>query len=147
MIKDKIDRNYKAGKKYHQARDMLHATHSLVEVDGPFDIYNMAIEIPPEEKIPVEKIMEKEPFDCANRFSLTGGKIQGEFEIWDGDYEKHLYFCVDFTIHQAIKLSNQKNSVIGFVPVELSHMMIGAQQIFNIEIIKELIKIKMRMDA
>lgn len=147
MIKDKIDRNYEVGKEYHQAKDMLHATHSLVEVDGPFDIYNMAIEIPPEQLTPIIKIMKNEPFDCANRFSLTGGKIQGEFEIWDGDYEKHLYFCVNFTLQQAIKLSKQKNSVIGFVPVEMSRIMIGAQQIFNIEIIQEFIKIKMRIDA
>ena len=134
-------------KPYYEAKDMVHATHSIVEVDGPFDIFNMAIEIPLEQITPIIKIMKKEPFDCANRFSLTGGKIQGEFEIWDGDYKKHLYFCVDFTINQAIKLSNQKNSVIGFVPVEMPYMMIGAQQIFNIEIIKEFIKIKIRMDA
>lgn len=122
---------------------MLYATHNLVEVDGPFEMYNMAIEIPPEQMISVMKIMKNEPFDCADRFSLTGGKIQGEFEIWDGDYKKHLYFCVNFTLQQALKFANQTNYVIGFVPVEIHHMMIGAQQVFTIKTIKEFIKIKM----
>ncbi len=121
---------------------MLHATHNLVEVDGPFNMYNMAIEIPPEQMVSVMKIMKKEPFDCADRFSLTGGKIQGEFEMWDGDYKNHLYFCVNFTLRQAIKFANQTNHVIGFVPVEISQMMIGAQQVFTTETIKKFIKMK-----
>ncbi len=119
---------------------MLHATHNLIEVDGPFDIYNMAIEVPPEQMRPVMQIMKKEPFDCADRFSLTGGKIQGEFEMWDGDYKKHLYFCVDFTLQQAIKFVNQHNHVIGFVPVQMPQVMIGAQQVFTTATIKEFIK-------
>ena len=121
---------------------MLHATHNLVEVDGPFDIYNMAIEVPPEQMRPVMQIMKKEPFDCADRFSLTGGKIQGEFEMWDGDYKKHLYFCVNFTLQQAIKFTNQHNYVIGFVPVQMPQVMIGAQQVFTTATIKEFIKIQ-----
>ena len=140
MIKDKINRNYESGKKYHQPQDMLYPTHNLVEVDGPFEMYNMAIEIPPEEMISVMKIMKKEPFDCADRFSLTGGKIHGEFEMWDGDYTKHLYFCVDFTLPQAIKFANQTNHVIGFVPADIPQMMIGAQQVFTTETMTEFIK-------
>jgi len=77
LIKDKINKNYESGKEYHKPQDMLHATHNLVEINGPFDMYNMAIEVPPEQMIPVMKIMKKESFDCADRFSLTGGKIQG----------------------------------------------------------------------
>jgi len=139
---NKIDPDHEPWKPYYEAKDMVHATHSIVEVDGPFDIFNMAIEIPLEQITPIIKIMKKEPFDCANRFSLTGGLIQGEFEIWDGNYEKHLYFCVDFTLKQAIKFSNQANPVIGFVPVKMPKMIIGMQQIFNIEDIKKFIKIK-----
>ena len=118
---------------------MLHATHNLVEINGPFDMYNMAIEVPPKQMIPVMKIMKKESFDCADRFSLTGGKIQGEFEIWDGDYEKHLYFCVDFTLQQAIKFVNQTDHAIGFVLVEMPQAMIGAQQVFTAETMKKFI--------
>jgi len=146
-LNNKIDPDHESWKPYYEAKDMLHATHSLVEVNGPFDIYNMAMQIPPEEITPIIKLMKKESFDCANRFSLTGGIIQGEFEIWDGNYKKHLYFCVDFTLKQAIKFSEQVNPVIGFVPVEMPQMMIGMQQIFNIENIKKFIKIKTMFDS
>ena len=118
---------------------MLYATHNLVEVDGPLEIYSIAIEVPPEQINSVMNIMKKEPFDCADRFSLTGGKIHGEFEMWDGDYKKHLYFCVDFTLQQAIKFANQTNHVIGFVPVESPYTMIGAQQVFTTETMKKFI--------
>jgi len=146
-LNNKIDPDHESWKPYYEAKDMLHATHSLVDVDGPFDIYNMAIEIPLEQLIPIIKIMKNEPFDCANRFSLTGEIIQGEFEIWDGNYEKHLYFCVNFTLKQAIKFSEQANPVIGFVLIKMPQIIIGMQQIFNIENIKEFIKIKTMIDS
>jgi len=73
LIKDKIDRNYEVGKDYHQAKDMLHATHSLVEVDGPFDIYNMAIEIPPEQMTPKLKSLK---VDESRRILKTMGHYE-----------------------------------------------------------------------
>jgi len=146
-VKNKIDDDHKPWKFYYGKQDKLDATHSLAEIDGPFDMYNMAIEIPLDQMIPIMKLMKKESFDCADRFSVTGGIIQGEFEIWDGDYKKHLYFCVDFTLQQAIKFLKQTNPAIGFIPVGIPQMMIGAQQIFTIETIREILKIKMTLDA
>lgn len=146
MINDKIDTDHEPWKTYHEKKDLLDATHSLVEVDGVADLYNMAIEVPNEQLVLIMKLMQKE-VDASNRFSLTDGLIQGEFEIWDGDYEKHLYFCVDFTLKQAIKFSKQKNPTIGFVPIGRSQITIGGQKIFRIDDIKEFIKIKMMVDA
>lgn len=144
-VNTKIE-SYEPWKLYYEKKDVLDSTHSLVEVDGPDALYNMAIEIPNEQVGPVMNLMYKE-IDARNRFSLTDGQIQGEFEIWDGDYEKHLYFCVDFKLNQAIKFSKQAFPTLGYIPVGKPCITIGAQKIFTIEDLKELIRIKQRVDA
>lgn len=146
MIVDKIDKIHKPWKMYHGKEDKLDSTHTLVEVDGPFGLYNMAIEIPDEKIGPIMKLMDKEA-DAANRFSLTDGIIQGEFEIWDGDYEKRHYFCVDFTLDQAIKFSKQRAPSIGYVPVGKPQVTVGAQKVFTLVDLQEFIRMKMELDA
>lgn len=141
MIADKIDSHHEPWIPYHGKNDKLDSTHSLVEVNGPVGLYNMAIEIPNEQVVPIMKLMDKE-VDASNRFSLTDGLIQGEFEIWDGDFEKRLYFCVDFTLDQAIKFSKQISPTMGFVPVGVPQFTVGAQKVFRIDDIQKFIKIK-----
>ena len=146
MTQNKIDTEHKPWKMYHGEKDKIHTTHSIISVDGPFGLYNMAIELPNEQIVPVMKLMDKE-VDASNRFSLTDGLIQGEFEIWDGDYEKRLYFCVDFILKDAVKFSQQSAPTIGYVPVGNPQMTIGAQKVFTVVDLKEFIKLKMAMDT
>lgn len=146
MTQNKIDTDHKAWKMYHEKKDKLDTTHSMISVDGPFGLYNMAIELPNEQIVPVMKLMDKE-VDASNRFSLTDGLIQGEFEIWDGDYEKRLYFCVDFTLKDAVKFARQSAPTIGYVPVGNPQMVVGAQKVFTLVDIKEFIRLKMAMDT
>jgi hypothetical protein len=145
-VSDKIDESYEPWKMYHGKNDKLSPTHSLIEVDGPLKYYNMAIEIPNEQVYPIIKLMQKEA-DASNRFSLTDGLLQGEFELWDGDYEKRLYFCVDFTLDQAIKFANQKDPTIGYVPVGVPNVTAGGQQIFRMNDLRKFIIMKRHVDT
>ena len=145
MTQNKIDSDHEPWKMYHGKKDMLDTTHSMISVDGPFGLYNMAIELPNEQIVPVMKLMDKE-VDAADRFSLTDGLIQGEFEIWDEDYGKKLYFCVDFPLKDAVKFAKQSAPTMGYVPVGNPQMVIGAQKVFTVIDLKKFIKLKIAMD-
>ena len=146
MTQNKIDADHEPWKMYHGKKDMLDTTHSMISVDGPFGLYNMAIELPNEQIFPVMKLMDKE-VDAADRFSLTDGLIQGEFEIWDGDYEKRLYFCVEFTLEEAIMFAKQENPMIGFSVVNVPNVLVGGQKIFNMDDLRKVINLKQTGDA
>ncbi len=146
MTQNKIDADHEPWKMYHGKKDMLDTTHSMISVDGPFGLYNMAIELPNEQIVPVMKLMDKE-VDAADRFSLTDGLIQGEFEIWDDDYKKKLYFCVDFPLKDAVKFAKQSAPTIGYVPIGNPQMVVGAQKVFTVVDLKKFIKLKIVMDA
>lgn len=146
MVQDSISDNHKPWVAYHDEKDKLISTHSMIDSDGPFGLYNLAIELPSEQLLPMMELMKKE-VDAQNRFSLTDGVIQGEFEMWDGDYSKRMYFCVDFTVNQAIKLTKQDPLAIGYVPIGKPAVVVGAQKIFTIEDLQEFLRIKRMMDA
>ncbi len=146
MTQNSINDEHEPWVAYHDEKDKLTTTHSVIDSDGPYGLYNLAIELPNEELIPMMKLMKKE-VDAQNRFSLTDGVIQAEFEMWDEDYSKRMYFCVDLTVKQAIKLTKQYPLAIGFIPVGKESVVIGAQKIFTINDLKDFIKIKMAMDA
>lgn len=139
---DKINKDYEPWRPYHDKKDMLDATHSIVDATGPFDLYCVAFELPNDKKlIQMAKWMGKE-IDTATRFSLTDGKIQVEIEVWDGDFEKRFYFAGDLTFKQCIKLLKTKNFNMGFVPVGSPNVMIAGIKMFNREDLTNMIKIK-----
>lgn len=169
------DKDHKDWKPYHKLKDLVDATHKIVSVNTNCRIMkidgikiddgnkikpslkisvadignkfcNMSIEISDDQGFEILKLMTKE-VDAANRFSLTDGMIQGEFEIWDGDYEKRLYFCVEFTLEEAIKFVNQENPMIGFSMVKLPNVLVGGQKIFNIDDLRKVINLKQTGDA
>ena len=143
---------------------MPDTTHRLVEIDSTFkmlkidlqnklslsteigDLFVLAIEVSDKQGFQLLHLMVKE-VDAANRFSLSNGVIQGEFEIWDGDFEKRLYFCVDFTLNQAIKFASQKNPTICFSLANGPDILVGEQNIFSIDNLWEIIKIKQITDT
>ncbi len=142
-----MDTSYEPWKRYHEKKDMLDATHSIVDADGPYDLYCIAIEMPTDEKlIQMGKWMNKE-IDTATRFSLTDGRIQVEIEVWDGDFEKRLYFAGDLTFKQCIKLLNARNFNMGFVPVGAPNVTIAAVKMFKWEDLVDMIKIKQITDV
>ncbi len=162
-INDKIDKSIK-WEISHQNKDLLDTTHKLVEIDKTFkmikinlqnklsistgigDLFELAIEVSGKQGFQLLQLMTKE-VDAANRFSLSNGVIQGEFEIWDDDFEKRLYFCVDFTLKQAIKFAEQKNPAICYSLASTSKILVGGQKIFSIDDLQKIIKIKQISDA
>ena len=172
-INDDVD--HIAWKSYHKLKDLVDATHEIINVNPNCKIMkiegtkinsgnknkpslkisiadignsfcNMSIVVSSNQGFEILKLMTRE-VDAANRFSLTDGVIQGEFEIWDDDYEKRLYFCVDFTLKEAIMFAKQKNPVIGFSLVELPNMLVGGQKIFNVDDLRKVIGLKQIGDA
>ncbi len=173
MIPGKIDKDHKSWKPYHQPKDLIDATHKIFTVNANCKIMkidgikienknkpslkisianignsfcNMSIEVSSDQGFEILKLMTKE-VDAANRFSLTDGMIQGEFEIWDGDYEKRLYFCAEFTLDEAIKFANQENPMIGFSVVNVPNVLVGGQKIFNMDDLRKVISLKQTGDA
>ena len=169
----KIDREHKSWKPYHKNKDLIDATHKIVTVNANCKIMkideikindgiksspkisigdignsmcNMSIEVSEVQGFEILKLMTKE-VDAANRFSLIDGMIQGEFEIWDDDYEKRLYFCVEFTLKEAIKFANQENPMIGFSLVKPPNVLVGGQKVFNIDDLRKVISLKQIGDA
>ena len=171
----RIRSNHKAWRPYHKLTDLVDATHKIVpvnpnckimKIDGTkidsgnknkpslkisiADIGNsmcsVSIEISQDQGFDILKLMTKE-VDAANRFSITDGVIQGEFEIWDGDYEQRHYFCVDFTLKEAIMFAKQKIPVIGFSLVNLPNVLVGGQEVFNIADLRKVISLKQVGDA
>jgi len=145
-IDNKINTSYEPYVPYNDPKDLLDSTHSLVEVDGPCGLFCLAIELPNEQIVNVALLMNKEA-DAADRISLTDGKFQLELELWDGDFTKRLYFCVDLTLKQTIKLAKMNDPFIGYVPVGTPNITVGGQQIFTQEHIKNLLSIKMQFDS
>jgi len=144
---DKMDTSYEPWKTYHKKKDLLEATHSVIDADGPFDLYRIAIELPSDEKlIQMGKWMNKE-VDTATRFSLTDGKIQVEIEVWDEDFEKRLYFACDLTFKQCSRILNGKNFNMGFCPVGGPNITIAAVKMFKREDLADMIKLKQMTDA
>ncbi len=142
-----MDRSYEPWKMYHQKKDRLDATHSIIDTTVPFDLYPLAIELPSDDKlIQMQKWMDKE-VDTATRFSLTDGRIQVEIEVWDGDFEKRLYFACDLTLRQCIKMIKSVNFNMGFCPVGIPKITIAAVKMFKREDLVEMIKVKQQIDA
>jgi len=144
---DKIDTKYKPWTLYHNKKDMLHATHSIIDATGSFELYCIAIEIPYDEKVTqLVEWMNKE-VDTRTRFSLTDGQIQVEIEVWDGDYEKKLYFAGDLTLNQCIKVLEGKNFNMGFCPVGNPNVTLAGVQMLNRDDLVELLKLKQAIDV
>ena len=142
-----MDTSYEPWKTYHEKKDMLEATHSIIDADGPYDLYCIAFEMPTDEKlIQMGKWMNKE-IDASTRFSLTDGRIQVEIEVWDGDFEKRLYFAGDVTFKQCIKLLKAKNFNMGFCPVGAPNVTIAAVKMFKHEDLADMVKMKHMVDA
>ena len=165
MTDRKIDADHEPWKPYHRPKDLIDATHKLVRVatnckvmkidttqsylamfTADVEFHSMAIEISVDQGFEILKLMEKEA-DAANRFSLTDGIIQGEFEIWDGDFEKRLYFCVEFTLMDAIKFAKQQEPVIGFSLIRTPNILVGTQNVFDIDNLRKIIQLKQIGDA
>lgn len=146
-VHGEIKKEYAPWKTYHCKDDILTPTHSVLDIDGPLELYVVAMEIPTDEKFyNLTQWMLKE-VDTATRFSLTDGLIQIEIELWDEDKSDKLYFCGDLTLRGAINLSRAKHFSMGFVPVGKPSITIGAIQLFQKEALLEIIKIKQRVDA
>lgn len=144
---DKMDTSYEAWKTYHEKKDILEPTHSLIDSDGPLDLYRVAIELPTDKiLIQMGRWMNKE-IDTATRFSLTDGVIQVEIEVWDDDFEKRLYFASDLTLKQCIKMLKGKNFCMGFCPVGAPNVTIAGVKMFRREDLVEMVKIKQMTDA
>ncbi len=144
---DKMDTSYKPWKMYHGKKDMLDATHSIVDMKKSFPLYPLAIEMPEDEKLfQMEIWMEKE-IDTATRFSLSDGNIQIEIEVWDGDFEKRLYFACDLTLRQCIRMIKSKNFFMGFCPVGLPQLTVAAVKMFQRDDLISMIKTKQMIDA
>jgi len=144
---DKMDTSYEAWKPYHEKSDILEPTHSVVTTSGPFDLYRVAIELPTDEKlVQLGKWMQKE-VDTATRFSLTDGRIQVEIEVWDGDFEKRLYFAGDLSLKQCIQIIKCKNFTMGFCPVGMPNVTVAGVQMYRKDTLVEMIKIKQMTDA
>ena len=142
-----MDTSYEPWIPYHGKKDILEPTHSLVDVDGPFDLYRVAIELPSDEKLfQMAQWMQKE-VDTATRFSLTDGIIQIEIEVWDGDFEKRFYFAGDLSLKQCIKMLKCKNFCMGFCPVGRPKITVAAVKLFRRGDLVEMIKIKQITDA
>jgi len=141
----KIDTTHKPWKFYHGKKDLIETTHRIIQHDYFSGLYNTAIEVSKKEMKSLEQLMTKE-VDAANRFSVTDGIIQGEFEIWDGDYSESLYFCVDFTLAQAIKFTQSNNSFIGYVTVGSNEIIIGGQRVFAMADLYQIILTKRQGD-
>jgi len=132
---------------YHEKKDILEPTHSIVDADGPADLYCVAIEVPQDEKmVKLMKWMNKE-IDAATRFSLTDGKIQVELEVWDEDFDDKLYFASDLTLKQCHKIIKNKSFNMGFVPVGHPNITIAGVKMFNKEDLVRIVKIKQMTDA
>jgi hypothetical protein len=146
-VHGEIRKEYEPWKAYHDKEDILTPTHSVISIDGPLDLYCVAIEIPIDEKFhKLSKWMLKE-VDTATRFSLTDGIIQVEIELWDEDESEKLYFCGTLTLKQAIKLCKSKNFAMGFIPVGKPHITVGAVHLYKKEDLVEVLRIKQRIDA
>lgn len=145
-VDNKINTSYKPYVPYHDPKDLVDSTHSLVEVDGPCGLYCLAVELPTDQVVKVGLLMNKEA-DAADRISLTDGKFQLELELWDGDFSQRLYFCVDLTLKQTIKLAKMKDPFIGYMPIGAPNITVGAQKIFTQDHIKKLLSIKMQLDS
>ncbi len=146
-VHGEIKKDYEPWKAYHDKDDILTSTHSVLDIDGPLELYVVAMEIPTDEKFHnLTQWMLKE-VDTATRFSLSDGIIQIEIELWDEDKSDKLYFCGDLTLRGAIHLSRAKHFSMGFVPVGKPSITIGAIQLFQKETLLEMIKIKQRVDA
>jgi len=144
---DQIDDIHEAYKFYHNPEDKLVTTHSLVDTpDSLFGLHELAIEIPIEEVKPMADLMVKE-VDASDRISLTDGKFQLECEIWDGNYSKRFYHCVDISIKQLIKLIKMKKPSMGYVEIGKSNLTVGAQKIFSQEDFKRVLSVKMQIDS
>ncbi len=142
-----MDTSYEAWTPYHEKKDMLEATHSIVDADGPMDLYCVAFEIPSDTKLFQMMNWMKKEIDTATRFSLTDGKIQVEIEVWDGDFEKRLYYAGDLTFDQCIKLIKAKNFNMGFVLVGSPNAIVAGVKMFKKEDLIEMVKIKQMTDA
>ena len=132
---------------YHEKKDILEPTHSLVDATGPADLYCVAIEIPQDEKmIKLMRWMQKE-IDTATRFSLTDGKIQVEIEVWDENFDDKLYFASNLTLKQCYKMIKNKNFNMGFVLIGHSNAMVGGVKMFNKVDLVAMVKMKRTVDA
>jgi len=132
---------------YHEKKDMLDPTHSIIDADGPDDLYCVAIEMPRDEKmIKLMRWMNKE-VDAATRFSLTDGMIQVEIEVWDEDFDDRLYFASDLTFKQCHKIIKNKHFNMGFVPVGMPNGMVAGIKMFRKEELIKIVKIKQMTDA
>lgn len=146
-VHGEIKKEYEPWKAYYGKEDVLTPTHSVIAIEGPLDLYNVAMEIPSDEKFHnLTKWMLKE-VDTATRFSLSDGLIQIEIELWDGDESEKLYFCGDLTLEEAVNLSKSKNFSMGFVPVGKPTITVGAVRLFKKETLLEIIRIKQIIDA
>ncbi len=146
-VHGEIKKEYEPWKAYHGKDDILTSTHSVLDIDGPLELYSVAMEIPMDEKFhTLSQWMQKE-VNTATRFSLTDGLIQIEIELWDEDKSDKLYFCGDLTLKGAMGLSNSKHFTMGFIPVGKPTITIGAIQLFQKKTLFEIIQIKQRVDA
>jgi hypothetical protein len=146
-VHGEIRKEYVPWKTYYGKEDLLTATHSVIEVDGPMELYCMAIEVPFDKNFyKLVKWMKKE-IDTATRFSLTDGTIQIEIELWDGDESDKLYFCGDLTLKEAIKLCKHKHFAMGFVPVGTPEIIAGGTILYEKETLVEIIRLKQKIDA
>ena len=145
-VNNKIDESYKSYVPYYNVGDILDATHSLVDADGPCDLFCLAVELPTDQVLRVALLMNHE-CDAADRISLTDGKFQLELELWRADFSKKLYFCVDLSLRQTIKLAKMKNPAMGYVPIGNPKITVGAQKIFTQKDIQKLLSVKMQFDS
>jgi len=164
-INNKINRDHDTSwLKSNKKQDVPDSTHKLVSVNNTFKMMkihpkglavaeikdlvdiDLAVEVSKEQGSKILRFMTKE-VDAANRFALVDGIIQGEFEIWDGDFEKRLYFCVDFTLEQAIKFAKKDEQWIGFSLATIPDMLVGGQVVFKINDLRNIIKVKMSEDT
>jgi len=164
-INNKINRDHDTSwLKSNKKQDIPDSTHKLVSVNNTFRMLkihqggiavaeikdllgiDLAVEVTSEQGFKILKFMTKE-VDAANRFALVDGIIQGEFEIWDDNFEKRLYFCVDFTLEQAIKFAKNDEPFIGFSLATIPNMLVGGQVVFRINDLRNIIKVKLSEDA
>lgn len=144
---DKMDTSYEAWKPYHEKSDILEPTHSVVSTRGPFNLYRVAFELPSDEKLRQMMMWMDKEVDTATRFSLTDGRIQVEIEVWDGDFEKRLYFAGDLSLKQCIQMIMSKNFTMGFCPVGMPNVTVAGVQMYRKEDLVEMIRIKQITDV
>ncbi len=147
-VHGEIRKDYKPFHTYHEEKDMLTSTHSIIFADGIMDLFDIAFEVDPKDAD--TKRLESYKFkevDAQTRFSITDGKIQVEVEVWDGDESDKLYYCGDLTLKQAIKLLQQKHFCMGFVPIGTPNFTLNAIKLFNREDLLDMLKIKQQGDA